>query len=225
MLINNNNMSRWGASLSEKLITPAIKQAVNQDGITLYHESISKKIYLKILFEGVTRDIIDKNISNYSVETSKEFTIKLKNKETFFKCKPASFTVEETGFNNMLYIAAEYDCIEYEAEKVITSTETTVKFNASGNTNTPCILELTPSIDLISLSIEGLSEEAITIKNLKGNKTLIINSEAGTVELEGINYYTNFNAWEFPEVKAGANSVKISNSGINIKIRYKAIWN
>lgn len=225
MQINGKEMSSLGASISEKLITPATQQAVTQQGLTLYNEYISKRIYVKILFQGDTRDIIDKNISNFSEETKKDFIFKFKDKSTYFKCKPASFNVEETGFNDMLYITAEYECIEYEAEKIVSTSNKTITFIARGNTEAPCIVELTPSIDLISITIKGLSDDPIVVKNLKGNKTLTINSEEGTVELEGINHYKDFDAWEFPQIKAGSNTVTINQAGVTMNIKYKAIWN
>lgn len=225
MHINGKEASSLGASISEKLITPAIKQAVTQGGLTLYSEYIPKKIYVKILFQGDTRDIIDKNISNYSEETKKDFIFKFKDKSTYFKCKPASFNVEETGFNDMLYITAEYECIEFEVEKTVSTSNKTITFTAGGNTEVPCIVELTPSTDLINITINGLSDDPIIVKNLKGNKTLIINSEEGTVELAGVNHYKDFDAWEFPRVKAGSNTATINQAGVTMKIKYKAIWN
>lgn len=225
MQINGKSMSSLGASISEKLITPAIRRAVTQDALTLYDEYIPKKIYVKILFQGRTRDIIDKNISNYSEETKKDFIFKFKDKSTYFKCKPASFNVEETGFNDMLYITAEYECIEFETEKIVSTSNKTITFTAGGNTEAPCIVELTPSADLIYITITGLSDEPITVKNLKGNKTLIIDSEKGTVELAGVNHYKDFDAWEFPRVKAGSNTVTINQAAVTMKIKYKAIWN
>ena len=225
MQINGKSMIFLGASISEKLITPAKRQSVTQAGLTLYNEYIPKKIYVKILFQGNTRDIIDKNISNYAEETKKDFIFKFKDKTTYFKCKPASFNVEETGFNDMLYITAEYECIEFEKEKIVSTSNKTVTFTVGGNTEAPCILELTPSTDLINITITGLSDDPIIVKNLKGNKTLIIDSEEGEVELAGANHYKDFDAWEFPKVKAGSNTVTINQASVTLKIKYKAIWN
>ncbi|MDC4242595.1 phage tail family protein, partial [Clostridium tertium] len=93
--------------------------------------------------------------------------------------------------------------------------------NVSGNLETPAILELTPSIDLIDLTINGLDEEAIILKNLKANKKLIVNGEEGTVTVDGVNKYSDTDMWGFPRLKPGANTITVSKNNVDITIKYK----
>lgn len=225
MHINDIHASEWGASLSEKLITPASEEPVMQGKILLYTNHIPKRARLKILIEGYNRQMVEQNISSLALQLSKEFTFQDDNSQTIFKCHPATPIVEETGFNTMLYISLEVDCIEYEEEAIISSTNTSFIINAEGNIDSPCIVELMPSKDIPKIMLLGLSDEPIFITDLKTNKLLVINSELGTVEEDGSNAYQKFDAWEFPRVKSGSNLIQLDYPGIKITIRYKARWN
>ncbi|WGX77582.1 hypothetical protein QJS64_20190 (plasmid) [Paraclostridium bifermentans] len=72
-----------------------------------------------------------------------------------------------------------------------------------GNTKTPCILEITPVIDMIDLKINGVSEDPLAIRNLKENKTIIIDGIEGTVIQDGINKFADTDMWEFPFLVPG----------------------
>ena len=224
MIVNGIPASKWGASLSEKLITPSGVNATMQDGIPSSKDSSCKRIYIKVLFENSTRDLVEKSISNFSAIVSKTFILQVPNKDTYFKCEPAPLKIEETGFNDMMYITAEFNCIEYEKEKLITNSEKSFSFEVSGNIKAPAIVEIIPDVTVNKLVITGLGEE-ITINNVVGGKRTIINSEEGTVTQDGINHYEHYESWDFPYVSAGSNTVKVNIIGVTVNIKYKARWN
>lgn len=96
--------------------------------------------------------------------------------------------------------------------------------NVSGNLKTPCIVEINPSIDMIDLKLEGLSNDPITIKNLKQNKKIIIDGIMGTITQEGINKFKDTDMWEFPFLIPEVNIIKLSKDNCNITIKYNPRW-
>ncbi|MDU1412765.1 MAG: phage tail protein [Clostridium sp.] len=93
--------------------------------------------------------------------------------------------------------------------------------NVKGNIIVPAILEVTPSINLIDLKINGLSEDLIVLKNLRQGKKIIVNGEDGTVIEEGINKFGDTDMWEFPRLKPGLNTVKVNANSCDITVKYK----
>ncbi|MGL5153085.1 MAG: phage distal tail protein, partial [Clostridium sp.] len=227
--INGINISQYGASLSEKLITPTSFDTVLATSKRRLSASsineVPKRLYLKILFQGNTRDIIENNISNFTTLISKEFDIEFDNKIHKFHCFPSFLESEETGFNDMLYLYGDVECYEYSDEIVEYANKVTTKtIQAQGNKSTPCILEITPSIDIIDLIIEGVSEAPITIKNLKANKKFILDGEKFKATIDNINKFSDVDLWEFPGLSPGVNNLKFSRNNCNITIKYKPMW-
>ena len=92
--------------------------------------------------------------------------------------------------------------------------------NVNGNTKVPCTGEITPSIDMIDLTITGVSEDPIVVRNLKGNKTIIIDGIEGTVLQEGENKFADTDMWEFPFLVPGTNTITVNKDTCNITIKY-----
>lgn len=97
-----------------------------------------------------------------------------------------------------------------------------------GNQPTPCIVEITPSVDLASVDVDGIAynhisgdKETITIRNLKAGKTVIINGEDCTVLQEGANKFADTDMWEFPVLKSGANTISCSSDKCTVTLKYK----
>lgn len=93
--------------------------------------------------------------------------------------------------------------------------------NVSGNFKVPAIVEITPSVDIIDLQIDGLSNDSILIRNLKQNKKIILDGKEGTITQEGINKFADTDLWEFPFLLPGANTIKLSKNNCDIKIKYR----
>lgn len=91
--------------------------------------------------------------------------------------------------------------------------------NVSGNLDTPAIVEITPSINLIDIVITGLGE-SFTIKNLTAGQKVIISGEDGTVFQGGVNKFTDWDGWEFPKLSPGSNTITFSRSNCDITIKY-----
>lgn len=226
MFLNGIDISEFNASVSSKLIQPS-EIIIENEKLKLISTNISKrftykKIQIKILFEGDNRDIINNNISNFVSNFIDEVEIKFKDLSNYYLSYIVSSEVEETGLNEWLYLSLELKGIErgVEVKEVVNRTLSKV-INIAGNIETPAIVEVTPSIDLIDLTINGLNEDSITLKNLKANKKLIVNGEDGTVLQDEVNKYGDTDMWGFPKLKPGVNIITVNKDSVDINIKYK----
>lgn len=115
----------------------------------------------------------------------------------------------------MLVIAEKSEITE------VMSRITNKTINVAGNSETPAIVEITPSIEIIDITLEGLADDPIVIENLSANKTVILDGELQKVTVDGVNKYGDTDMWDFPRLKPGANTIKVDKINCDIKIKYK----
>ena len=124
----------------------------------------------------------------------------------------------ETLDVSMLVIAESKEIIDY-MNGVLTKT-----INLNSNIETPIIIEITPTISMQDLIIQGLSEETITIKNLEINKKIILDGEKSKVTQDNSNKFMDTDIWEFPRLVPGKNIITLSRNNCNITLKYKPRW-
>lgn len=91
----------------------------------------------------------------------------------------------------------------------------------SGTAPAPCKITIIPKVDFVSLTITGLSETPITVSQIKTNDVLVIDGEARQVLVNDVDAFNRYDAWEFPKVQPGVNTVSITNaSQVTIQIEY-----
>ena len=110
----------------------------------------------------------------------------------------------------------------------VTMDSTVQTITVGGNQSTPCIIEITASVDMASVELTGMAynqisgeKESITIKNLKAGKKVVINGEDCTVLQEGVNKFADTEIWEFPVLKPGRNIVSCSSDKCTVTLKYK----
>lgn len=226
MYINNIDIAIYGASVSKKIIKPSnilIEKEKNKILTVQTNSQIGlKSMDVRILFEGENRDEINNNISNFMLNLIDEADIKFKNLSNKFHVYLVNNDIEDTEFDEWLYLNLTVDCYEYGNEVIETMNRITSKtINVLGNLETAAIVEITPSIDLIDLTITGLDDNPIILKNLKANKKLIVNGEDSTVTVDGVNKFSDTDMWGFPKLKPGANTITVDKSSVDITIKYK----
>ena len=93
----------------------------------------------------------------------------------------------------------------------------------NGTAPAPCVITFIPKVDFIKLKIEGLSSEPIFVNNVKLGEVLVIDSENRQVLIDDKDAFDRYDAWEFPKLQPGVNTVRIDN-GIqaSIQIEYNA---
>lgn len=226
MYINNIDIEIYGASVSKKVIKPSGISIGKQKNKVLTTKTESEielaNMTIKILFEGRDRDEIKGNISNFMINLIDEVDIKFKNLSNKFHAYLVSSDIEDTEFDEWVYLNLEFDCYEYgDVITEIMNRITNKTINVPGNLETPAIVEITPSIDLIDLTLTGLDDNSIILKNLRENKKIIVDGEDCTVTVDGVNKYGDTDMWGFPKLTPGANTITVDKSSVDITIKYK----
>lgn len=91
----------------------------------------------------------------------------------------------------------------------------------NGTAPAPCKITFIPKVDFVNLQITGLSKEPIRVSHIQANQTLVIDGEEREVLLDDQDYFSHYDAWEFPKLMPGANSVQIPNGGqASVAIEY-----
>lgn len=92
-----------------------------------------------------------------------------------------------------------------------------------GTTKSPAIVTITPDIALVSLTVKGITDEAITIKDIARNAKIVIDGQNCTITENGRNVLDKTDLWEFPRLMPGKNIITLDNS-CSVKIDYRAFY-
>lgn len=228
MLINNIDISKYNArvldvniqnssisnlsdlDIKNKLLPLFLqsKVALNNITVTLLINSLDKRQYY-----------LDK--SNLLSNMLDSFDIYFKDRNLKFKC----VLVNQADQASLRQIRGRFHLtfIGYNLENEVAQTinrVTSKTIDVTGNIKVPIKLEITPVIDMIDLKITGVSEDPFIVKNLKTNKTIIIDGIEGTVTQDGINKFEDTDMWEFPFLVPGKNNILLSKDTCNITIKY-----
>lgn len=225
MIVNNIDIKTYGASVSSKLIQPSDIDIKKSKVGNIYNQLSSKigfkKITIKILFEAIDRDIAYKNISDFMANFINESDIKFNNLEHYFHVYLINSSVEDTEFDEWIYLNLELDGYEYGEEVVEVMDGVTEKtIFVKGNMETPCIVEITPKADLNEVTLRGFGDDPIVVRNLVKGNTVVINGMKGKVTCNGINKFGDVDMWAFPYLKSDKNNVVIGRNMCYIKIKY-----
>lgn len=231
MLANNVNINNFGAELLDLDIQNAtldtqkdwLKKAYSP--IILDQQLTYKKITTKISIKGTSREDVLNKASNLK-NLFKKATLQFDDMAFLYDCTLDDDTIERFARKNKLTMECNFSA-GYAYKPALTETLNHVSsktINISGNLPTPAIVTITVPIDTISITVTGLGEDPITIKNLKENTPRIINGEDGTV-LEGTtNKFGDTDLWEFPSLQPGSNTIGVSTANCIIQIQYKPRW-
>lgn len=228
MLINGIDIKNFKTKLMSRNISSSEVEMFNYWGTNSINPLFVKRGKRKFKVLDMTLDILCNNADELETMKSnlinqlESGTIKFKDIDYYYR----GFINEEPSFKyimkgneiadiKMLVIAEK----DYKAELINRITSKTI--NIIGNQVTPAIVEIIPSIALVDLTLDGLGEDPIKIKNLVANKKIIINGEDGTVLQEGANKYGDTEMWNFPSLKPGSNTIKVDKSSVDITIKYK----
>lgn len=96
-------------------------------------------------------------------------------------------------------------------------------FEAKGNQEVPCHIEIVPDMGYAEMKIV-LNDEEYQINTVgSSSMLLIIDSEKGLVTLDGDNKIEDYVAWKMPYIKGGLNTLSI-NGAPTVKISYNGRW-
>ncbi|MDM0974702.1 phage tail protein [Clostridium perfringens] len=228
MLINNSSANaKYNMVLNEKKISPSktssnlqwLKGALTP--VLLEKETKFCDIECKFTMEANTEDEFWQKFSEFNKDTI-ECILKFDDINMLYKCyiQGAKEPTRITPYN------WEFTCnwIGYKFSNEIIvkiKKEDSKNIKVRGNLKTHAIVEITPSIDLIDLVINGLANDPIIIKNLHANKKIIIDGKEGTVTEECINKFKDTDLWEFPFLNPGVNNITLSKNSCDVVIKYE----
>lgn len=227
MLINGVDISNFNAKLLKRNIQTS-EMIIYDDWLDnalgpLYFGKTEKfkKIEIKLLVQDKNDEKALTSISNLMKQLSKS-TLKFNDLSYYYDC-----TISNNEHRRIIKGEYEVDAelksgFAYKLEEIIVITGTT-NIYVPGNKETPAIVEIAPTINLIDLNISGLGED-ITIKNLTANKTITIDGEEGKITEEGQNKYKDYDSWGFPYLCPGKNLISIDKDNVEVKIKYKSRW-
>lgn len=134
-------------------------------------------------------------------------------------------TLDNTDVKEICPIASELTLVykgtyKYlpQVEKQFEAGSKVYSFEYEGNEETPCIIEITPTIGMTRLSIKVTTDDIITMYALEADKTIIIDDKSVTVD--GVNKFNDVEMWEFPKVYPGTNKIVLGNTKCNVKVKY-----
>lgn len=236
MLIDNIDIKSFGAELLDKKIGTAETIINHEWPKGAYKPHIFSKenkyipIQCKFVLKATTIQDLEEKTSHFTKKLE-ECTIKFDDIDFYFSCIMDSKANEYIGTDIQDNLEIEsieimfFSNYKYKSEIVEVANRVSSKtINVPGNLETPAILEITPSIDIIDLIVTGLSDSPITVKNLKAGKKVILNGEDSTVLQEGLNKFGDTDLWEFPRLKPGSNTITFSKNNTDINIKYKPRW-
>lgn len=208
---NSKIISKENINTINRLFPTFLKNEVGLNAITvtLLVNSLDKKRYF-----------IDK--SNLLKQMLKPFYLYFKDRDLKFYC----VLLDQMNKASLKQIRGklQLQIIGYNVGNIETLNLNKVDkktFNVGGNYNIPAIVEIVPSVDIIDLTINGLANDPIIIKNLHANKKIIIDGKEETVTEEGINKFEDTDFWEFPFLMSGTNTITLSKNSCNVTIKYE----
>lgn len=111
---------------------------------------------------------------------------------------------------------------KYTSEKVVVANKVlSISIDYKGTEKAPCIIEVTPTIDMIDFSIIGLSDSPIILKNLKANTKVSVDGIKKKVIRNASNDFNNTDMWGYPQLNVGINNITFSKNTCNINIKYR----
>jgi len=228
MYVNNINLTeKYGAMLITKDIQNSEVTNYNDwldnaiGPIRIKEEKFKfSKITVTLLIEGTDEEDVLTKISNI-LDLCKSGILKFQDIDYYYNISLAN-SANKKIICKVYELTLEYQS-SYKYSEEVTETINRVitkTITANGNTITPAIIEITPSVTIIDLELT-INGEAITIKNLTASKKTILNGEDDTVTELGINKFADTDLWEFPRLKPGINVITVNRSNCDITIRYK----
>ena len=95
----------------------------------------------------------------------------------------------------------------------------------SGTAPTPCVLTFIPKVDFVKFTVEGLSEQPISVAGIKTGDTLVIDGENRKVTINDVDVFDKYDAWEFPKLQPGKNIITIKDGAqCSISIEYNVCY-
>ena len=189
-----------------------------------------KTIKVTVMIRGTSRDDIWIKAEAFVAELIRPCEIKLDGFEHRFYMFLKNVTQTEISLNRYHKATLELTGYEYGEEVQISSAAKSIAVNNPGTLLTPAVIEITPVINLVSLTVGGLVrdrftevEKSIVISNLINGSKIVIDGETGMVTQAGVNKFSEVSLWDLPTLKPGANTVTVDKD-VQMTIKFKPLY-
>lgn len=189
-----------------------------------------KTIKVTVMVRGTSRDDIWKKAEAFVATLLRPCEIRLDGFEHRFYMYLKNATQTEISLNRHHKATLELTGYEHGDEVQISSAAKSIAVNNPGTLLTPAIVEITPVINLASLTITGLvrdrytgTDKPIVISNLINGSKIIINGETGMATQGGVNKFSEVSLWDLPTLEPGENTVTVDKD-VQTMIRFKPIY-
>lgn len=216
MKINNTDIAQFYGKQCSVDIEPSTfnSEYIWQDNyispVFMDKEPTVKKIVLEFAVTGTDKDIVNLNLSRIFKLMNKQAVYKFDGYEHYFACIADTPVLKLSSKRFKIYSTTLYGYEYAEARQYEFNDNMTI--NNIATAVSPAILKITSNIGLNSLTITGLTSRPITINNIAINTPVVIDGEQCTVEENGGNIFGRTDLWEFPVIKPGTNTIKLSSS-------------
>ena len=185
-----------------------------------------KEIMLTVIIEGTNEEDAYKMFS--------KLTRELSNGELKFDDMSLTFKVMINGavspkrlkpnvFEVSYKLKSSYGAAAEASISRAAADSTTFSINNSGTAITPCIIEITPTQSISSITFEGFTDKPFTVNNIVAGQKVVINGETNSILMNNQNGFKNFNGWSFPRLTPGNNNLKVSSTlGYSMIVKYKS---
>lgn len=189
-----------------------------------------KKIKVTVILKGDTREQIWKNGSQLIAQLLNPAVVELDGFSHKFCVYLKNVSQAERDIQK--WHKATLELIGYEFGNQMTITvpaeKTVFEVINEGTIETAAILELTPAIGKVSMTISGVvrnpftgEDKPVTIQNLKKDVPIVIDGENGFVTEGGINKFADVDLFDFPSLLPGRNKIVTDQKDVAVVVKYK----
>ena len=191
-----------------------------------------KKYKVSVMIRGSSRQEIWENGSRLVARLMKPSVIRLNDFDNNFMFVLSNASQAESSIRRWHKATLEFVGYEYGNEVSTTYINTkSITMTNEGNMESPCILEIVPTLGKTQLAITGLvrdlftgEDKPIKISGLTKDKAIMIDSDTGLITESGVNKFEDVELYELPSLLPGENKITLNQSDINITIKYKPMY-
>ena len=215
MYINEINVQRFGARQTNVTIGNCTFTNASQwprGSLTplLLENSIGmKSVKVVLCVKGDGREGICDNVSKILSELVKPVEIMLDGFSHRFMVALKNHSHAETCMRRWHTLALQFEGYELGLEDEATVTGNSITIKNIGNIPCPCVLEILPTENMETLTIEGLNTP-ITIKNMTAGNKVVVNGETGLFTENGANKFKDMDVEEPPYLIPGETTITTS---------------
>lgn len=232
MTINGIDLSAFGATFLSKQIT-------NHEVVQIYDwldgavnpvfsrtEQRIKDITLTILIESTSEAETENQFSDL-ILALKDCVVSFSGLDKLYSCHFKG-KVEPKRLTPVAWLA-EIDLLCHKTflpEVVVTANGVSHKIiTSTGALPSPCLITVTPTVEISEFVIYGLGSSDIRIRNLAANQPHVVDGYLFRYLKDGVNDIANYNAFEWPVLPVGTIDVIFSHTTANVTIQYYPIFN